>query len=121
MMYALWSKARAGGAIAFFVLLAACGSHHKTTDAGPTPRDAQAMDAEETPDVGLPDTGTPDAGTPDAAMEPGPKGNAFTTSGGRSSSPHFVVFSTTGQATPVSKGEMKSPSYSVTPGILGGK
>jgi hypothetical protein len=116
MKHALWSKAWAGSAIVVSLALAGCGSHHKTTDAGPPPQDAEVMDAEEMPDLGLPDAGTPDAG-----MEPGPKGNAFTTSGGRSSSPHFVVFSTTGQATPVSKGEMKSPSYSMTPGILGGK
>jgi hypothetical protein len=111
-MHDLWSKAWLGVALASLLATAGCGSHHNQQDAGR--RDAALMDAEEAPDVPV----MPDAGP---MPEPGPTGTAFTTAGGRSSSPHFVVFSTTGQSTPVSAGEMKSPSYSVTPGILGGK
>lgn len=121
--------------LAWPVLAAGCGSYDKhdggvaTPDAAPLdagPADAAPPDAEP-PDAAPPDAAPLDASTPDAAAPvdagpppPLPKGQDLTTAGGRSSSPHFIVFSATGQSTPVGRGRMQSSSFSAAPGILGG-
>jgi hypothetical protein len=105
------------------IALSGCSSKRSRPDAAVAEVDAAELDAE-TPDVSAPDAEAPDGGAPpDSGLvaESGPRGRAFTSAGGRSSSPNFVVYSTTGQPTPVSKGKMKSTNNALNPGILGGK
>jgi hypothetical protein len=102
------------------LLVTACDNQHKN----PKHDAAVILDAE-VPDA-EPDASVLDAGLMDASTDGG--GAPFkipvkdqTAAGGRSSSEHFVVFSTTGESTPVSQGREKSQTFSVSPGIVGGK
>src|SRR5690242_3713527 len=58
----------------------------------------------------------PDAGKP----EVGPPSRGFSTAGSKSASRHFILYSTTGQPTPVGKGTQTSKKFVHAPGLLGG-
>ena len=63
------------------------------------------------------DGGAPDAGRPDF----GPPARGYTAAGGRSKSEHFILFSSTGQATPVGNGPQHGAQFRHSPGIHGDK
>jgi hypothetical protein len=117
----LWS---AGACVASLLLFSGCDTSHKHPDAA-VRHDAEAEDA--APDASEPDAAPMDAMSLDATPMDG-GGPPYrvrlqdeTAAGARSTSQHFILYSTTGQATPVSQGKEKSQSYSVSPGIVGGK
>ena len=89
-------------------LFAGCGGISQVAPpdaAGTAPDGAQAVDA-----------APPDAPVPHI----GPPARGYSAGGRKTTSAHFILYSTTGQPTPTAAGSARSAHFVHQPGILGG-